>query len=56
MRIGPYPDPAGAAEAALIFLPKIVIPYQYFDSDLAQFRKKLDGTGVEVRVLEGYSQ
>jgi L-ascorbate metabolism protein UlaG (beta-lactamase superfamily) len=56
VRIGPYPDPAGAAEAALIFLPKIVIPYQYFDSDLAQFRKKLDGTGVEVRVLEGYSQ
>jgi hypothetical protein len=56
MRIGPYPDPAGAAEAALFFLQKIVIPCQYFDSDPAQFRKKLDGTGVEVRVLEGYSQ
>ena len=56
MRIGPYPDPAGAAEAALFFLQKIVIPCPYFDSDLARFGKKLDGTGVEVRVLEGYSQ
>jgi L-ascorbate metabolism protein UlaG (beta-lactamase superfamily) len=46
--------PEEAAEAVKAFHPKIVIPYHYRGSDLAVFQKGLDGTGIEVRLLEWY--
>jgi L-ascorbate metabolism protein UlaG (beta-lactamase superfamily) len=46
--------PEEAAEAVKAFHPKIVIPYHYRGSDLAVFQKGLEGTGIEVRVLEWY--
>jgi len=46
--------PEEAAEAVKAFHPKIVIPYHYHGSDLAAFQKGLEGTGIEVRVLEWY--
>jgi L-ascorbate metabolism protein UlaG (beta-lactamase superfamily) len=48
--------PAEAADAVKAFHPKIVIPYHYRGSDLAVFKKALDGTGIEVRLLEWYPQ
>jgi L-ascorbate metabolism protein UlaG (beta-lactamase superfamily) len=51
----PYTMPPGeAAEAVRAFHPKIVIPYHYRGSDLGVFRKGLEGSGIEVRVLEWY--
>jgi hypothetical protein len=32
----------------------VVIPYHYRGSDLAVFRKAMEGSGIEVRVLEWY--
>jgi L-ascorbate metabolism protein UlaG (beta-lactamase superfamily) len=46
--------PEEAADAVKAFHPKIVIPYHYRGSDLAVFQKALEGTGIEVRVLEWY--
>jgi L-ascorbate metabolism protein UlaG (beta-lactamase superfamily) len=46
--------PEEAAEAVKAFHPKIVIPYHYRGSDLSAFQKGLEGTGIEVRVLEWY--
>jgi L-ascorbate metabolism protein UlaG (beta-lactamase superfamily) len=46
--------PEEAADAVKAFHPKIVIPYHYRGSDLAVFRKGLEGTGIEVRLLEWY--
>jgi len=46
------PDEAGDAVKA--FHPKIVIPYHYRGSDLSVFQKKLEGTGIEVRLLDWY--
>lgn len=46
--------PEEAAEAVKAFHPKIVIPYHYRGSDLAVFQKALEGTGIEVRLLEWY--
>src|SRR5580692_3944364 len=48
--------PEEAADAVKAFHPKIVIPYHYRGSDLAVFQKGLEGTGIEVRVLEWYPQ
>jgi len=48
--------PEEAAEAVKAFHPKIVIPYHYHGSDLAVFKKGLEGTGIEVRLLEWYPQ
>jgi L-ascorbate metabolism protein UlaG (beta-lactamase superfamily) len=48
--------PDDAAEAVKAFHPKIVIPYHYRGSDLAVFQKGLEGTGIEVRLLEWYPQ
>ncbi len=48
--------PEEAADAVKAFHPKIVIPYHYRGSDLAVFKKGLDGTGIEVRLLEWYPQ
>ena len=53
----PYTMPPDEAAAAVkAFHPKIVIPYHYRGSDLAVFKKGLEGTGVEVRVLDWYPQ
>lgn len=51
----PYTMPPDeAADAVKAFHPKIVIPYHYRGSDLAVFQKGLEGTGIEVRVLDWY--
>jgi L-ascorbate metabolism protein UlaG (beta-lactamase superfamily) len=53
----PYTMPPDeAADAVKAFHPKVVIPYHYRGSDLAVFRKALDGTGIEVRVMDWYPQ
>ncbi|MBV9573979.1 MAG: MBL fold metallo-hydrolase [Acidobacteriales bacterium] len=48
--------PEEAAEAVKAFHPKTVIPYHYRGSDLSVFKKGLEGTGIEVRLLDWYSQ
>jgi L-ascorbate metabolism protein UlaG (beta-lactamase superfamily) len=51
----PYTMPPDeAADAVKAFHPKVVIPYHYRGSDLSVFQKKLEGTGIEVRLLEWY--
>jgi L-ascorbate metabolism protein UlaG (beta-lactamase superfamily) len=51
----PYTMPPDeAAEAVKAFHPKIVIPYHYRGSDLGVFRKGVEGTGIEVRLLDWY--
>jgi L-ascorbate metabolism protein UlaG (beta-lactamase superfamily) len=51
----PYTMPPDeAADAVKAFRPKIVIPYHYRGSDLAVFQKDLEGTGIEVRLLDWY--
>ena len=46
--------PEEAADAVKAFHPKVVIPYHYRGSDLAVFQKGLEGTGIEVRLLDWY--
>lgn len=46
--------PAEAAEAVRAFHPRVVIPYHYRGQDLSVFKGKLEGTGIEVRLLEWY--
>ena len=51
----PYTMPPDeAADAVKAFHPKIVIPYHYRGSDLTVFQKALEGTGIEVRLLDWY--
>ena len=51
----PYTMPPDeAAVAVKSFHPKVVIPYHYRGSDLAVFEKGLEGTGIEVRLLDWY--
>ena len=51
----PYTMPPDeAADAVKAFHPKIVIPYHYKGSDLSVFQKGLEGTGIEVRLLDWY--
>jgi len=51
----PYTMPPDeAADAVKAFHPKIVIPYHYRGSDLAVFQKGLEGSGIEVRLLQWY--
>jgi L-ascorbate metabolism protein UlaG (beta-lactamase superfamily) len=53
----PYTMPPDeAADAVKAFHPKVVIPYHYRGSDLSIFQKKLEGTGIEVRLLDWYPQ
>jgi len=53
----PYTMPPDeAADAVKAFHPKVVIPYHYRGSDLAVFQKALEGTGIEVRLLDWYSK
>jgi L-ascorbate metabolism protein UlaG (beta-lactamase superfamily) len=46
--------PEEAADAVKAFHPKVVIPYHYRGSDLAVFQKKLEGTGIEVQLIDWY--
>ena len=46
--------PEEAAVAVKKFHPKVVIPYHYGMSDLSVFKKGLEGTGIEVRILDWY--
>ena len=51
----PYTMPPDeAADAVKAFHPAIVIPYHYRGSDLAVFKKGLEGSGIEVRLLDWY--
>jgi len=51
----PYTMPPDeAADAVKAFHPKVVIPYHYRGSDLTVFQKGLEGTGIEVRLLDWY--
>ena len=51
----PYTMPPDeAADAVKAFHPNVVIPYHYRGSDLALFQKGLEGTGIEVRLLDWY--
>ncbi|HEV2387461.1 MAG TPA: MBL fold metallo-hydrolase [Candidatus Acidoferrales bacterium] len=46
--------PEEAADAVKAFHPKVVIPYHYHGSDLNVFKKDLEGTGIDVRILDWY--
>jgi len=46
--------PDEAADAVKAFHPRVVIPYHYRNSNLAEFQKDLQGTGIEVRLLDWY--
>src|ERR1700686_2257740 len=46
--------PEEAADAVKAFHPKVAIPYHYMGSDPAAFQKALEGSGIEVRLLEWY--
>ncbi len=46
--------PAEAADAVKAFKPKVVYPYHYRESDVSQFQKALEGTGIEVRSRNWY--
>jgi L-ascorbate metabolism protein UlaG (beta-lactamase superfamily) len=51
----PYTMPPDeAADAVKAFHPKIAIPYHFRGSDISVFQKGLEGTGIEVRVLDWY--
>src|SRR5262252_11228078 len=43
-----------AADAVKAFHPKVAIPYHYKGQDTAEFKKALDGTGIDVRLLDWY--
>jgi L-ascorbate metabolism protein UlaG (beta-lactamase superfamily) len=46
--------PDEAADAVKAFHPKVAIPYHYKGQDTGVFKKALDGTGIEVRLLDWY--
>lgn len=46
--------PAEAADAVKAFHPKVAIPYHYKGQDIAQFKAALEGSGIEVRLLDWY--
>jgi len=48
--------PEEAAEAVRAFHPAIVYPYHYQGSDTAAFKKALDGTGIDVRLIDWYGK
>jgi L-ascorbate metabolism protein UlaG (beta-lactamase superfamily) len=52
----PTMSPEEAADAVLAFHPKVVIPYHWGSSDPAVFQRKLEGSGIDVRILNWYSQ
>ena len=48
--------PQEAADAVKAFHPKVAIPYHYKGQDVEAFKKALDGSGIDVRLLEWYPQ
>jgi L-ascorbate metabolism protein UlaG (beta-lactamase superfamily) len=46
--------PDEAANAVKAFHPKVAIPYHYKGQDTAVFKKDLEGTGIDVRLIEWY--
>ena len=46
--------PEEAADGVRAFHPKVVYPYHYKGSDTAAFKKALDGSGIDVRVIDWY--
>src|ERR1700680_2525855 len=46
--------PEEAADAVKAFHPKVAIPYHYKGQDTAVFKKALEGTGIDVRMLDWY--
>ena len=46
--------PDEAADAVKAFHPKVAIPYHYKGQDIKVFQKDLEGSGVEVRLLDWY--
>jgi L-ascorbate metabolism protein UlaG (beta-lactamase superfamily) len=50
----PTMSPEEAADAVLAFHPKVVIPYHYGTSDPEIFKRKLEGSGIDVRLLNWY--
>ena len=48
-------NPDDAAAAVKTFHPKIVIPYHYRGQDTQKFADDLKGSGIEVRLLNWYS-
>jgi L-ascorbate metabolism protein UlaG (beta-lactamase superfamily) len=46
--------PEEAADAVKAFHPKVAIPYHYKGQDTTVFKKALDGTGIEVRLIDWY--
>jgi L-ascorbate metabolism protein UlaG (beta-lactamase superfamily) len=46
--------PEEAAGAVRAFHPKVVYPYHYKGSDTTAFKKALDGSGVDVRLIDWY--
>ncbi|HVW72696.1 MAG TPA: MBL fold metallo-hydrolase [Rhizomicrobium sp.] len=48
--------PDEAADAVKAFHPKVAIPYHYKGQDITVFKKDLEGSGVEVRLLDWYAQ
>jgi L-ascorbate metabolism protein UlaG (beta-lactamase superfamily) len=46
--------PEEAAEGVKAFRPKTTIPYHYRGSDLAVFARALEGSGIEVKLLDWY--
>jgi len=47
--------PDEAADAVKAFHPRVAIPYHYKGQDINQFKKDLEGSGVEVRLLDWYA-
>ena len=47
--------PEEAAAAVKTFKPKVVYPYHYRGQDTAVFKQGLDGTGIDVRLLDWYA-
>jgi L-ascorbate metabolism protein UlaG (beta-lactamase superfamily) len=48
--------PDEAADAVKAFHPKVAIPYHYKGQDINLFKKDLEGSGVEVRLLDWYRE
>ncbi len=46
--------PEEAADAVKAFRPKVAIPYHYRGADLQAFARALEGTGIEVKLLDWY--
>src|SRR5260370_14324524 len=43
--------PQEPAHGVLAFHPKVVIPYHFRNSDVSVFQKKLEGSGIDLRLL-----